>query len=210
MNKAASFHGIDAVKSVKRIAGVSGDIASAIDVKYAINLAQSPEVNEQAAYRDNRKVVTRTSNQGYTGTFGFGAQDVQLETAAGIAMNVASGGVARTSSSGAERFDTYYEFIESLEGAADVKVRAWMLNHSWGTPEENHDTDEDSIQFGEYIYPITIFGDPALKESEGELWHDANGMGTTVTHIYSRPGDVGYEEFANSVPEPVVAVLPEA
>ena len=202
MSKYAAYHNIDNVKQCVRSNGASGALEDIKAVPYAINLSLSPDIQEQAAYRDGRKVVARYSDNGYTGSMGFGSIDTNLELAAGTVMASAVG-FAKTSNRGLSRFDIYYEYTGSNEDGNDKVVKNWILNVSLGSPEENTETDTESIQFGEYVYPVTVFGDTA-KTVGGNDFIDANGFKTVVTRIFCDPDDEGYATFGESVPEPIV------
>jgi len=200
MSKYAAYHNINNVKQCVRVNGESG--TNILAVPYAVNLSLSPDVQEQSAYRDGRKVVTRYSDNGYTGSMGFGSIDVDLELAAGTVMESAVGH-AKTSNRGTSRFDIYYEYTGANEDRSDKIVKNWLLNVSLGSPDENTETDTESIQFGEYVYPITVFGDTA-KNADGTDFIDDNGFRTVVTRVFCDKDDEGFDTFGDSVPSPVV------
>ena len=199
-NKSIGYHGIQDVVAIMRIVGVPG--TEKIEVPYAQNLSLQAVINEIARYADNRKVGTRYSNNGYTGNLGFTARDSELEAAAGIQVSI-EGGIARASARGAVSFDIFYKHIEAMEDGSDRLIKNWLRNVSLGPPEENYETDSDNIEFGAYVYPITVLGDKAMKNAT-EVWVDENGMETTLTYMRSSPGESNYETFGDAVPAPII------
>lgn len=101
------------------------------------------------------------------------------------------------------RVSIYFETIVNYENGTNEVVKTWLLNVGVSEPESiEHNTDTDSVTFGSYAYPITVYGE-ILKAASGDNdYVDAKGFKHRVFRLDSYPGDEGYANFGASVPEP--------
>ena len=146
------------------------------------------------------------SDNGYTGTINTTAPELDLETALGMVMNVAGGARAVVSRGSTPRTDVYFETIVNYEDGTSEVVKTWLLNVAISEPESiEHNTDTDSATFGDYAYPITVYGE-MLKAATGDAdYVDDKGFKRRVYRLDSYPGDDGYAAFGSTVPTPKMA-----
>ncbi len=181
----------------------SGEVASVTNLDYVKSISLDPQINKTPQHANNRLVLNVASDNGYTGNLGVTAKDPELEKAIGRAVETATGEIAIVGGAGVTRLDgLYYEFKEEREKLPPIVIKVWLLNVEISPASENASTDADSIEFGAYEYPITVYGDP-LKTSTGDAdYVDENGNRLTCFMIISKPGDAGYAAFGNTVPTP--------
>ena len=171
----AGFHGVDALK----YAVLGGETTTVVPSEYVVGVSLSRQINKTQQHANNRMVCEVASDNGYTGTINTTAPETDFETALGMVMNVAGG------------------------ARAVVNRGATPLNVGVSEPESiEHNTDTDSVTFGSYAYPITVYGE-ILKAASGDNdYVDAKGFKHRVFRLDSYPGDEGYANFGASVPEP--------
>lgn len=198
--QAAAFHGTDALKYSKR-GKTPGTVVS---MPYIKGVSISKETSKSPQYANNRMVLEIYNETGMTGTINTTARDEGFEEAAGMCMPLATGmGVIRQKT--VSRFDIYHEFILSYEDGSQEVVKSWMLNVGVYAPEAiEHTTHSDSIDFGEYAYPITVYGDKVMDAEGTAEYIDASGMRHVCYEILCYPEDDGYSEFEKTVPVPKV------
>lgn len=198
----AGFHGVDSLK----YAVLGGDTATVKDAAYVVGVSLSRQISKTQKYANNRMVCEIASDNGYTGTINTTAPELDLETALGMVMNVAGGARAVVSRGSTPRADVYFETIVNYEDGTNEVVKTWFLNVAISEPESiEHSTDTDSATFGNYAYPITVYGE-MLKASTGDAdYVDDKGFKRRVYRLDSYPGDEGYTSFGSTVPAPRMA-----
>ncbi len=199
--KAAAYHGVENVKfAPKTSAGYAEDDAI-LPVKYAKNLNPSSLLEAVEQYADNRLLFRVPNDKGYDVELGTTGPDGELEKAAGYAMEGASGLISVGQVAYA-RGALYYEFIERDETGQASKVKCWMFNVEVGKGTGTYTTDESSVTFGTYTYPMRVYGDTLMDSTGTAAYVDSKGLGRTAFLYTSRPGDTGYDTFGDSVPVP--------
>lgn len=198
----AGFHGVDSPK----YAVLGGDAATVKDAAYVVGVSLSRQISKTQKYANNRMVCEIASDNGYTGTINTTAPELDLETALGMVMNVAGGARAVVSRGSTPRADVYFETIVNYEDGTNEVVKTWLLNVAISEPESiEHSTDTNSATFGDYAYPITVYGE-MLKASTGDAdYVDDKGFKRRVYRLDSYPGDEGYTSFGSTVPAPKMA-----
>ncbi len=199
MNKMAiGYHSAENGKYV-----ISGS-NTVIDQAYVTAIALDPQINETSQYGSGKLLGKFKKDNGYTGNIGVTAQDSGLEEATGRTVKL-SVGVGTVGGAATKRLDGYYyEFKEETEnGTKQVKV--WLLDVEIGASSINHATDKESLEFGEYSYPITVYGKPLMSADGKTEYLDNNGVGRQCFMITCRPGEAGYADFGKSVPIPKVS-----
>ena len=101
----------------------------------------------------------------------------------------------------------YYEFLERDENGQPSKVKCWMYNVEVGKGTGTHTTDESSVTFGTYTYPMRVYGDPLMDSTGSAKYVDEKGLGRTAFMYTCRPSETGYDTFGDSVPVPQVAAV---
>lgn len=195
--QAAAFHGVSNVKYAVRENGAPG--ANVVALNYAKSMSFEPQIEEQAVYANDAKIMALVSDTGFTGSLGTTAQDRALETALGHIVDTAQG-QATVNLIGHKRVDLYYEYKEELAGAGVYTVKVWTLNAEVGKATTEHSTDESTPTIGEYAYPFTVYGDKIKNAAGTDTYRDANGNELTATRVVSLPGDEGYDAFGDTVP----------
>ena len=180
--------------------------AAVTNLDYVVNISLDPQINKTPRYANNRMVLNVMSDNGYTGNLGVTAKDPELEKAIGRAIAISTGGTGIVGGAGATRLDgLYYEFKEEREKQPTIVKKVWLLNVELSPASENAATDADSVSFGEYVYPITVYGE-TVKASTGDAdYVDENGNRLTCFMIICAPGETGYDTFDKSVPVPKAA-----
>lgn len=197
----AGYHGCDHAKYKP-----TGEGAVVTPLDYVKNVSLDPQINKTPQHANNRMVLNLISDNGFTGNLGVTAKDPELEKAIGRAVEMSSG-IGIVGGAGVTRLDgLYYEFKEEREKGKPIVKKVWLLNVELSPASENAATDTDSITFGEYIYPITIYGE-TVKDSAGtDDYVDKDGNRLTCYMIISSPSDADYANFEKTVPVPKVAV----
>ena len=201
-SKAAGYHGVQNMKFAPKSAGAYSEDIMALKYAKSINPTSLLEAVEQ--YADNRLVCRVPNDRGYEGEIGTTAQDPELDKAAGHALEGAAGLIS-TNIVSYLRGALYYEFLEVDEDGVQSVVKVWMYNVEIGKGSPTHTTDQSSLEFGAYSYAFRAYGD-TLMDSEGTgEYLDQRGVGRKAYLYTARPGDTGYEAFAETVPVPKVA-----
>lgn len=178
-------------------------------IAYAKSLKIDPQIGSATQYANGRLVAKITSDSGFDGEIGVTAQDEELEKAVGRTVTLTNGSKAIVGGANPKRLKgLYYEFEEEAESGTRSTVKVWLHNVEIGASSFNHSTDSDKVDFGDYSYPITVYGDP-LMSSDSEKYVDDHGVGRTCFMSISRPGDTGYLEFGSSIPSLVIATESE-
>lgn len=203
IRQALGYHGVDSAKYKKRADG-----ATVTNMPYIKNISLDRQINITPQYANNRLLCNITSDNGYTGNLGTTAQDADFETELGMIVRLHDGSQATVNRVGSPRMDYYYEFNQVSEEGVTQVAKVWLLNVEFREPSQNHATDTDSKDFGEYIYPFTVYGD-RLLDSDGKTdYVDDNGNKLTCYRIISLPGDTGYDSFESAVPTPKLPANP--
>lgn len=195
------YHGVENVKYAPKTD--KEYTTSFIPLANAKNLGFTSTLEDSELYADNQLLARIPNDKGYTAEFGTTALLPDLEKAAGYSIDAASG-VIGSNVVQYLRGALYYEFTEIGADKKSYKVKVWAYNAEIGKGALNHSTDEKSITFGEYKYPITIYGDPLMDAQGAKAYIDELGMGRMAFMYTSRPWDTGYETFGDAVPIPKV------
>ena len=183
---------------------LEGNSANVVKQDYVTAIALDPQINETPQYGSGKLLGKFKKDNGYTGNIGVTAQDPMLEESIGRTMQLKTG-VGTVGGAASKRLaGYYYEFKEEITEGKTQQVKVWLLNVEIGASSINHATDKESLEFGEYSYPITVYGVPLQKEDKSE-YLDENGVGRQCFMVTCRPGDSGYAEFGKTVPVPTVA-----
>lgn len=199
--KAAGYHGIQNMKFASKTA--DGYATEPLALLYAKNINPTALLEAVEQHADNRLLFKVPNDTGYEGEVGTTAPDPELEKAAGYALEGANGLI------GANvvkylRGAIYYEFIENDENGTPSVAKVWLFNAEIGKGSATHSTDTKSVEFGEYKYPFTVYGDTLMDALGTKPYLDANGMGRTAFMYTARPVDEGYATFGDAVPMPKV------
>lgn len=195
----AGFHGVNALK----YAVLGGASKTVVPAAYVVGVSLSRQINKTQNHANNRMVCEVASDNGYTGTVNTTAPELDLETALGMVINVAGGARAVVTRGATPRVSLYFETIVNYEDGTNEVVKTWLLNVGVSEPESiEHNTDTDSVTFGSYAYPITVYGQPLKAASGDNDYVDDKGFTHRVFRMDSYPGDEGYATFGASVPEP--------
>ena len=201
-NKAAGYHGIQNMKFAQK--SDSGYSTQLTDLLYAKSLNPSALLEAVEQYADNRLLFRIPSDTGYEGEIGTTAPDMEFEKLAGFAQEGANG-LIRMSLASYVRGALYYEFIERDEAGLGSAVKVWLYNVEIGKGSETHATDEATVSFGDYSYPLHVYGDPTMTHTGDAEYIDANGL-KPLTMLYSAwPDDTQYATFGDAVPVPKMA-----
>ena len=202
--KAAAYHGVEGVKFAPKTNGSYATEDGILSILYAKSLNPSSLLEAVEQYADDRLLFRVPNDKGYDVELGTTGQDPALEEAAGYVM-AGSNGTISVGQVAYARGALYYEFLERDEEGVPSKVKVWMFNVEVGKGTGSFTTDESSVTFGTYTYPMRVYGDP-LKSADGSADSlDAKGLGRTAFLYTCRPGDTGYETFGDSVPVPKIA-----
>lgn len=196
MSKSAGYHGINNVKIAKKGKETYGEI---VPFNFAKNISLNSLLNAIEQHADNRLIFRVPKDDGYDGELGTTAQDTELEKSLGYYQEGKSGGI-KTNLVSYARNAIYYEFMEHNEDGVAYVVKVWLYNVEIGKASENASTDTDSIEFGNYVYPIRVYGDKLMTSDGKNEYIDEKGLGRVAFMYISRPGDTGYETFEDTVP----------
>lgn len=175
-----------------------------VDQDYVTAIALDPQINETAQYGSGKLLGKFKKDNGYTGNIGVTAQDHKLEQAIGRTMPLAVG-VGTVGGANTKRLDGYYyEFKEETESGTQ-QVKVWLLDVEIGASSINHATDKESLEFGEYSYPITVYGRPLMQNDGTTEYIDDKGVGRQCFMVTCRPNEAGYNDFGKAVPVPKVS-----
>lgn len=200
--KAAGYHGVQNMKFSAKEGESYG--SQLLELRYAKNINPTAILEAVEQYADNRLLFKVPNDTGYEGEIGTTAPDPELEKAAGYALE-GTNGLIGASVVKYLRGAVYYEFIENDENGTPSVVKVWLFNVEIGKGSATHATDTKSVEFGEYKYPFTVYGDTLMDSKGTSPWLDDNGMGRKAFMYTSRPGDDGYADFDKTVPAPKVA-----
>ena len=199
--KAAAYHGIQNVKFATK---TGSTYATPSPMLYAKSLSLNAQVQPAEQYADNRLLFRVPSDQGYEGELGTTAPDAAFEIAAGF-TKIGQSGVLRMKMVSHARGALYYEHVEHDENGAAYVVKTWAYNVEIGKGSETHATDEATVSFGDYSYPLHVYGDPTMTHTGDAEYIDANGL-KPLTMLYSAwPDDAQYATFGDAVPVPKMA-----
>jgi hypothetical protein len=199
--KAAAYHGIQNVKFATK---TGSTYATPSPMLYAKSLSLNAQVQPAEQYADNRLLFRVPSDQGYEGELGTTAPDAAFEIAAGF-TKIGQSGVLRMKMVSYARGALYYEHVEHDENGAAYVVKTWAYNVEIGKGSETHATDEATVSFGDYSYPLHVYGDPTMTHTGDAEYIDANGL-KPLTMLYSAwPDDAQYATFGDAVPVPKMA-----
>lgn len=198
-NQSPAYHGIRNAKySVRGDDGAAG--SAVVSMAFAKSISFEPAVETLDVFANDQKVLALISDKGYTGEFGTTAQDRAFESAIGQSIEIANG-TADVNLIGYKRFDLYYEYTEYTSSNVPYTVKVWVLNVEASKATKEYNTNEDTPAIGEYLYPITVYGEK-IKDSEGTgTYKDANGNELVATRIIAVPSDEGYAAFGDAAPE---------
>lgn len=203
--QAAGYHGIQNAKySVRTTDGAPGTQINPFAYAKAVSL--EPSLETEAIYANNSAIFSAVSDQGYKGNFGTTAQDRGFEEAVGMLLPL-DGGTADINLISLKRFDFYYEYSEKTSGGHSYVVKVWLLGCEASKAAKSHETDTTKATFGEYSYPLTIFGDKVRASDGTAIYRDASGNELTATRIIAVPTDTGYASFGDTVPVPKVTAV---
>lgn len=200
--KAAGYHGIQNMKFAPKEGATYA--TALLDVAYAKNINPSSLLEAVDQYADNRLLFKVPNDTGYSGEIGTTAPDPELEKKAGYAIEGANGLIG-VNVAQYLRGALYYEFIENDENGMPSVAKVWMFNVELGKGSATHASDAKSVEFGEYKYPFTTYGDTLMDTDGTGDYLDKNGLGRTAFMYTARPGDTGYADFGKTVPAPKVA-----
>ena len=199
MSMAVGYH------SAENGAYVLEGAASVTKQEYVTAIALDPQINETPQYGSGKLLGKFKKDNGYTGSIGVTGQDSALEQSIGRTMQLATG-VATVGGAATKRLGGYYyEFKEETAENKTQQVKVWLLNVEIGASSINHATDKESLEFGEYSYPITVYGTPLMSSDGKAEYLDENGVGRQCFMITCRPGEAGYADFGKALPVPKVA-----
>lgn len=200
--KAAGYHGIQNMQFAPLES--AGYATTPLKLLYAKNINPTALLEAVDQHADNRLLFRIPSDNGYEGQIGTTAADPELEKAAGYAME-AEHGIIGTDIVRYLRGALYYEFIERDEHGDGSVVKVWLFNAEIGKGSATHSTNTRTLEFGEYSYPFTVYGDTLMDATGDEPYLDEKGMGRKAFMYTARPGDDGYPDFGKTVPTPKVA-----
>ena len=202
--KAAAYHGVEGVKFALKTSTGYAEGEEMLPVLYAKSLNPSSLLEAVEQYADDRLLFRVPNDKGYDVELGTTGPDQELEKAAGYAMEGASGLIS-VSQVAYARGALYYEFKERDESGQPSMVKCWMYNVEVGKGTGTYTTDESSVTFGTYTYPMRVYGDPLMDSAGTAKYVDEKGLGRTAFLYTCRPGETGYDTFGDSVPTPKVA-----
>lgn len=200
--KAAGYHGIDNMKFAP--VTESGYATTFLKLLYAKNINPTSLLEAVDQHADNRLIFRIPNDTGYEGQIGTTAADPELEKAAGYSIE-GDNGLIGTDVVQYLRGALYYEFFERDEHGSASVVKVWLFNAEIGKGSASHATNTKSLEFGEYTYPFTAYGDTLMDAAGTAPFRDAKGMGRKAFMYTARPGDEGYADFDKTVPTPKVA-----
>lgn len=200
--KAAGYHGIQNMQFAP--ATETGYAATPLKLLYAKNLNPTALLEAVEQYGDNRLIFRIPSDTGYEGQIGTTGADPELEKAIGYSIE-SDNGLITTDVTQYLRGALYYEFIERDEHGAASVVKVWLFNAEIGKGSASHATNTRSLEFGEYTYPFTVYGDTLMDAAGTAPFRDAKGMGRKAFMYTARPDDEEYDNFDKAVPTPKVA-----
>lgn len=203
-NKAAAYHGVEHVKFAPRVEEAYAAGEKILPLLYAksLNLSSLLEAVEQHA--DDHLLFRVPNDKGYDAEMGTTAPDTALELVAGYALEGA-GGIISANQVDYARGALYYEFKERDGNGKVSMVKCWLYNVEVGKGSPTHTTDESSVAFGTYTYPLRIYGDAVMSSDGAKPYIDDRGMPRTAFLYTARVGDEGYDMFGDAVPVPKVA-----
>lgn len=199
-NQSPAYHGIRNAKyCVRGEGGAAGSTVASL--AFAKSISFEPAVETLDVYANDQKVLALISDKGYSGEFGTTAQDRTFETSLGQSIEVENG-TADINIIGYKRFDMYYEYTEyTSSNNLPYTVKVWVLNVEASKATKEYNTNEDTPTIGEYLYPITVYGDKILDKEGTNTYKDANGNELVATRVIAVPSDTGYATFGDSVPK---------
>lgn len=201
--KAGGYHGVQRMAFVPKV-GDEYPMDGRLAVEHAKNLSLTPVLSAVEQYADNQLLFRVPKDDGYEGEIGSTAPDYELEKALGCAME-GVGGLIRTNLAYYQRGALYYEFLETDKTGRNSVAKVWLYNVELGKGAESLSTDTTSIEFGEYKYPIRVYGDRVMDSAGTSPYLDERGLGRLTAMKLCRPDDVGYADFEKAVPVPKVA-----
>lgn len=204
--KSGGYHGVQGMAFVPK-AGDEYPMDGKIEMKFAKNLKLTPVLEAVEQYADNMLLFRVPRDDGYEGELGSTAPDYELEKAAGYAMEGADG-LIRTNMPYYTRGALYYEFKETDISGRDSVTKVWLYNVELGKGEESFESDTKSLSFGEYKYPIRVYGDKVMASDGTKVYLDERGLDRTTAMKLCRPEDASYTAFGDEVPVPKVAATP--
>lgn len=196
MAQAKGYHGADNAKY--KLSGSEGTVTA---MPYLKSVSLNRQINSTSQYANNREIIKISTDNGYTGNLGTTARDTELEKALGMIMPL-SGGTGVVSRTGGKRLEGFYYEYKETDDDGDKVIKVWLLNVELTEPSLNNSTDTDSVEFGEYVYPITVYG-TRIKDSAGTAdYVDERGNKLDCFMVISAPEDEGYDTFDATVPVP--------
>lgn len=168
----------------------------------ARNISLESSFNSKEIYGDGEVIAEIPSDQGKTGKLGVNNIDVDYEIAMGRKKEIDSG-LADVSVRKLVKHAVYFETYELKDNEEVIVAKTWLLNVTTTRPNESYEQNTDNINESSFEYDLKIRGE-MLRDAQGEIYRDTKGMNYKVYQITKVPGDVGYEEFENSVPIPKV------
>lgn len=200
--KAGGYHGVQNMK----LAPKTGDTYAAelLPMLYAKNLSLTVVLEAVEQHADNVLTFRVPKDDGYEGEVGSTAPDPEIEKAAGYAIE-GDGYLVRTNMTYYPRGALYYEFLETDAFGRDSVVKVWLYNVELGKGSESYASDSKSIEFGEYKYPIRVFGEKLMNGDGTGEYLDERGLGRRAAMCIARPGDSKYTDFGKTVPMPKLA-----
>lgn len=195
--QAAGYHGADNAKY--KLAGSGTAVQS---MEYLKSVALDRQINTTPQFANNRQVLKIATDNGYTGSIGTTGRDQELEKALGMIMPLSGGVTGVVSRAGSKRLEgLYYEYKESYDNV-EKTVKVWLLNVELNEPNLNNASDADSVEFGDYTYPLTVYGTRVKAAAGDDDYVDENGNKLDCYMVICAPGEEGYATFGDTVPVP--------
>ena len=171
-------------------------------MEYVQSIALEPQGNDTPQYANGRLIGGVKVDNGYSGSVGTTARDPKFEEAQGFTCQTAEGNTATISNVGNKRTNYHYSFKETQDDGTEQVIKVWLLNCSFGKAAINNSTDKESVEFGAYSYPVTVYGEPVMDSEGKNEYVDDNGNKVQAYMILAKPGDSNYKDFFATVPTP--------
>lgn len=200
--KPGGYHGIQNVKLAVQMEDGSYS-ADLIPMLYAKSLSINAVLEAVEVFGDNIPIFRIPKDDGYEGEMGTTAPDTLVERAAGYAID-GTDGLIRTNMTYYLRCALYYEYKETNKFGRDSVVKVWLYSVEIGKGSESYTSDAKSIEFGDYKYPLRVYGDPLMDSTGTNEYLDEFGLGRKAPMTICRPSDAKYKTFGAAVPVPKV------
>lgn len=199
--KAAGYHGVQNLKFAKK---TDATYAAPVAMLYAKNINPTAMLEATEQYADSRLLFRIPNDTGYEGEIGTTGPDLEFEKSAGYSIEGANGLIGANVTA-YQRGAIYYEFTENDANGVASTVKVWLFNAEIGKGSPTHVSDAKSVEFGEYKYPFTVYGDTLMDSTGAKAYTDAKGVGRMAFMYTARHDDNAYATFGDTVPVPKVA-----